>query len=124
VGLAVLLTAFALWRAGVFDGYWNDRNSGYADIGNWLAGQGAAGAVVMVGDAPSFTWHTGQLAIAVPNGPLDTVLAVADRYDARYLVLDSARPRTTDGLYMGTETHPRLAPRLATDQWQVYEVEP
>jgi hypothetical protein len=124
VGLAVLLTVFALWRAGVFGGEWNDRNSSYGEIGTWLANQGAAGAVVMVGDAPGFTWHTGQPAIAVPNDPLDTVVAVADRYGARYLVLDSARPRTTDGLYEGTESHPRLAPRLTTDQWQVYEVKP
>lgn len=124
VGLAVLLTAFALWRAGVLGGDWNHRNSGYAEIGDWLAGQGAAGAVVMVGDAPGFAWHTGQWAIAVPNDPLDTVLAVADRYGARYLVLDNARPRMTDGLYLGTETHPRLASRLTTDQWQVYEIEP
>jgi hypothetical protein len=122
VGLAVLLTAFALWRAGVLGGNWNNRNSGYADIGDWLAGQGAADAVVMVGDAPGFTWHTGQPAIAVPNDPPDTIVAVADRYDARYLVLDSARPRTTDGLYSGEASHARLIRRYETGLCQVYEI--
>jgi hypothetical protein len=126
VGLAVLLTAFALWRAGVLGGDWNDRNSGYDDIGDWLADQGAAGAVVMVGDAPAFTWHTGQPAIAVPNDPLDTVVSVADRYGARYLVLDSTRPRTTDRLYRGQASHPRLVPRHVTggeeQPWQLYEI--
>jgi hypothetical protein len=126
VGLAVLLTVLALWRAGVLSGGWNDRNHGYADIGDWLAGQGAADAVVMVGDAPGFTWHTGHLAIAVPNESLDTVVAVADRYGARYLVLDDKRPRPTDTLYAGETVYPRLKLRHTIggkDQsWQLYEI--
>ncbi len=133
VGLATLLTALALGRAGALNGDWNRRGLGYAEIGDWLAGQGAADAVVMAGDAPGLTWHTGHLAIAVPNEPLDTVLAVADRYGARYLVLDEFRPRTTDALYDGTATHPRLAlaGTKSPDQtgregegWQLYEIAP
>jgi len=67
---------------------WNEREAAYGEIGRWLAEKAAAGqgVVVMAGDAPGLTWHTGHLAIAVPNEPLDTVLAVADRYGARYLV--------------------------------------
>ena len=82
----------------------------------------------MAGDAPGFTWHTGHQAIAVPNEPLDTVLDVADRYGARYLVLDDFRPRTTDALYDGMVTHPRLALRYASGAgvggWQLYEITP
>jgi hypothetical protein len=62
----------------------------------------------MVGDAPGFTWHTGLPSIAVPNEPLETILAVADSYGAQYLVLDHARPRTTDDIYAGE----RIAPEL------------
>ena len=128
VGLAVLLTVLALWRAGVLSGSWNDRNHGYADIGDWLAGQGADDAVVMVGDAPGFTWQTGHLSIAIPNEPLDTILAVADRYGARYLVLDSTRPRTTDALYEEETAHPRLAIDYAVggeeQRWQLHEISP
>jgi Dolichyl-phosphate-mannose-protein mannosyltransferase len=134
VVLAVLLSVWALWRAGVLvttGGHgWNERGAGYGEIGQWLAEEGMAdpGTVVMVGDAPGFSWHTGHLSIAVPNEPLDTVLAVADRYGARYLVLDSFRPRTTDALYNGLETHPRLALRYMVgasgDAWQLYEIAP
>ncbi len=126
VAMAALVTVFALWRAGVLDGEWNERNQGYATIGAWLASQGATQAVVMVGDAPAFTWHAGHPAIAVPNEPLETILAVADRYGAQYLVLDSARPRTTDGLYAGQTTHSRLVLRYTTDSGkqtrQVYQI--
>jgi hypothetical protein len=127
-GLSVLLTLFALWRAGALGGQWNARDWGYAEIGRWLANEGAAEAVVMVGDAPAFTWHTGHAAIAVPSDPLDTVLAVADRYDARYLVLDRTRPRTTDTLYTGEASHPRLVLRNTVGPeehpWKLYEVRP
>jgi len=56
------------------------------------------------------------------------VLAVADRYGARYLVLDDFRPRTTDALYEGIASHPRLALRYVTPAdrgaWQLYEIIP
>jgi hypothetical protein len=62
----------------------------------------------------------------VPNDPLDTVVAVADRYDARYLVLDSTRPRTTDGLYSGEANHLRLELCHVTGEeeqsWQLYKI--
>ena len=134
VGLAVLISVWALWRAGALAGTngnrWNEREAGYTEIGQWLADKAAAGqgVVVMAGDAPGLTWHTGHPAIAVPNEPLDTVLAVADRYGARYLVLDDFRPRTTDALYEGIASHPRLALRYVTPAdrgaWQLYEIIP
>ena len=126
VGLAVLVTVFALGQAGVFSGKWNQRDLAYRELGDWLADHGAAQAVVMVGDAPGFTWHTAHMAIAVPNEPLDTVLAVADRYGARYLVLDDARPRTTDELYAGQTSNPRLILRHVVGKEdgarQLYEI--
>lgn len=126
VGLAVLVTALALWRAGVYDGAWNDRDRRYAEIGQWLAQQDAGQAIVMVGDAPGFTWHSGHMTVAIPNEPLDTILDVAGRYGARYLVLDDARPRTTDRLYEGQENHPGLLLRYHVDgesgPFQVYEI--
>jgi 4-amino-4-deoxy-L-arabinose transferase-like glycosyltransferase len=129
IALALLVTVAALWQAGALDGGWNRREQGYQGIGNWLLDHGAdPDTVVMVGDAPGFTWHTGHPAIAVPNDPLDTILAVAERYGARYLVLDDARPRTTDGLYAGQASQPRLALRYALESdeqlYQLYEVLP
>jgi hypothetical protein len=126
VGIAILLTSFSLWQAGVLSGEWNERDRGYVEIDRWLAEEGAGQTLVMVGDAPSFTWHTGLPSIAVPNEPLETILAVADRYGARYLVLDQARPRTTDSLYAGHSTSPRLSLRHSIadekETWQLYEI--
>lgn len=126
VGLAVLVTALALWRADVYNGGWNEQDRGYAKVGSWLHTQGAGQSVVMVGNAPGFTWHTGHMAIAIPNEPLDTILDAADRYGAHYLVLDSARPRTTDALYSGEAMDTRLSLRYTIESengiLQVYEI--
>jgi hypothetical protein len=127
VCIVLVVTGLALWRAGIWDGEWNRRDEGYRAIGQWLEAEGAAGATVMVGNAPGFVWYTGHPAVAIPNNNIDIILFVADRYDVRYLVLDAARPRTTDGLYAGEETHPRLVLRAASQAeaqpWQLYEVE-
>ena len=51
---------------------------------------------------------------------------MAGRYDARYLVLDGARPRTTDELYRGEATDPGLPLRYTVEGaggvLQVYEI--
>ena len=126
VGIAILVTAVALWRAGVFNGEWNRRDQGCAQAGDWLSAQGASGSVVMVGNAPGFTWHSGHATVAIPNEPLDTILDVADRYDARYLILDSSRPRTTDDLYAGRTIQDDLTLRVAfgeeTGPIQLFEI--
>ena len=126
VALAVLVTVVALWRAGVYNGTWNEQDRSYAEIGLWLDEQDAEQAVVMVGNAPGFTWHTGHLALAIPNEPLDTILDVAGRYGAQYVVLDRARPRTTDTLYRGEAVHPELVLRQRVERGgeplQVYEI--
>jgi hypothetical protein len=124
VGIAVLFTLLALWRSGVLNGDWNQRDQEYETIGEWLADAGLEDSTVMVGNAPGFTWHTGQPAIAIPNDPLDIVLTVAGRYGADYLVLDETRPRPTDGLYADEESHARLILRLETGRWQLYEIAP
>ena len=126
VGLAVLVTALALGRAGVYNGAWNQQDRGYVQVGAWLNEHDAGQAIVMVGNAPGFTWHTGHMAIAIPNEPLDTILDVADRYGAHYIVLDSARPRTTDDLYHGEATNPGFSLRHTIEGengvLQLYEI--
>jgi hypothetical protein len=122
VCIAALLTLAILSRGGVLSGDWNRRDQRYEAIDHWLADAGVSETVIMAGDAPALAWHTGRPTIAIPNEPLDTILAVSDRYGAGYLLLDGARTRPTDGLYAGQESHPRLVLRLKADAWQLYEI--
>lgn len=94
----------------------------YRQIGAWLEAHGLEGATVMVNNPPGFALRTGHPAIVVPNGDVETLLAVADRYGATVLVLDANRPGPLAGLYAGVETHPRLVRQVELDGAQVYRI--
>jgi hypothetical protein len=81
----------------------------YARLVGWLEAEGRAEAVVMLGDPPGFWYYGGGPAVVVPNEPLGRALEVADRYRARYLVLDRNRPAPLEPLYTGGASHPRLS---------------
>jgi hypothetical protein len=100
VSLAVLLTAVVVWTR-VIGGNtsftnnpsggqgWGLENYAYSHINEYLISQGeAAGDVVMVANPPGFFLASGNPAIAVPDGDVNTVLAAARRYHALYLVLE------------------------------------
>lgn len=99
-----------------------DSGEVYRQIGAWLEEQGLEKATVMVNNPPGFALRTGHPAIVVPNGDVDTLLAVADRYGATVLVLDANRPGPLAGLYAGTEAHPRLIRQVELDGAQVYRI--
>lgn len=72
----------------------------------------ADSAIILVNNPPGFYAATGRPAIAIPNGSLEAVYRAAERYGAKYLVLEEnsvaalrdlyPSPRSMDGLkYMG-----------------------
>lgn len=107
VGLALLVSGFVHYQGALVGTRWRGETP-YTRLVAWLEAQGALGEVVMVGDPPGYWYHGGGPSIVVPNEPVKTVLAVADRYGAHYLVLDCNHPRPLASLYEGEETHPRL----------------
>jgi hypothetical protein len=70
----------------------------------------------MVNDPASFYYHTRLASLAIPNASLDTVLAVMDRYEAAYLVLD-ANNVSLQALYRAPESSARLR-RLKTFDYE------
>lgn len=86
-GLAVLLTA-VIFIIRVLPG-WEREDGHYAAVESLLTQLGApADAVIIVRNPPGYNIVAGRPAIALPAGGLATVLAVAERYNARYLVLE------------------------------------
>jgi len=64
----------------------------------------------MVGNPPDFWYHTHRPAVVVPNGDAETLLAAADRYGARYVLLDWTLPAVLAGFYTEEASHSRLRP--------------
>ncbi len=108
VVLALLVSSFVVYRGIAISTRWRQPDIRYIQLANWLAVHGESDSLVMLGDPPSW-WYVSDIpAIVVPNEPPDVVLAVAQRYGARYLVLDVNRPAPLAALYDRTQTHPRL----------------
>jgi hypothetical protein len=75
-------------------------------IGARLADQPAP--VVMVNNAPGYVYHTGQMAISIPNGDVETLIAAAHRFDAQWVVLEANHPAALADLYARPQSEPRL----------------
>jgi hypothetical protein len=109
-GISLLIYSSRVIGTGSWaDPSWNQADGAMVQIGRWIKAHTEEEPVVMVGNPPAFTYHTGLWSIVLPNeGVADTVRA-AQRYGARYMVLDQNRPTPLAALYNGQETHPALA---------------
>jgi 4-amino-4-deoxy-L-arabinose transferase-like glycosyltransferase len=125
VGMAIMVSGFLYYRGVLARVRQPEAIAPYSTLAAWLAGRGETDTLVMVGDPPGYWYYGGGLSIVVPNEPVETTLAVADRYGAHYLVLDANRPTPLASLYEGTATHPRLslAASLPGDL-RVYRIQP
>jgi hypothetical protein len=85
---------------------WNQADAVYQAVGAQLKNEPAA--VVMVNNPPGYFYHTGQSAIAIPNGNVETLLAAAKRFGAQWVVLDANRPSALAELYERPQSEPRL----------------
>lgn len=89
VGLAALMTGLVFATRALPAG----QSPGYAEVEQELAARGAQlGEVVMVNNPPGYFLASGRPAVVIPNGDVSTLLAVAERYGARFVVLDGNAP--------------------------------
>ena len=132
IGLAIILTAVIVWGR-VMGGKggqalrpssgqaWGQENAAYSQIYRYLVSQGVtAEDVVMVANPPGFYLASGNPAIAVPEGDVNTLVTVARRYNVLYLILeDGSVPASllpvyenpmgqTDLIYLGKVENARI----------------
>lgn len=89
VGITALMTA-AIFALRVLPN-WEREDGHYAAVESLLVQQGApSDAIVIVRNPPGYNIVTGRPAIALPAGGIPALLSVAERYDARYLILEPA----------------------------------
>lgn len=62
--------------------------------------------IVMTTNPPGYFAHTKRSAIAIPDGEIPMLLEVAERYNAKILILEKDHPNGLDDLYANPETHP------------------
>jgi len=90
--------------------FWGDTEVLYRNVESFLVARDALPEeVVIVSNPPAYYTATGRSAIVVPDGDVDTVLAVARRYHASYLILEkSSLPRGIKPIFDSPESFPSL----------------
>ncbi len=122
VGMSVLMTT-VIFVIRVAPG-WAREDGPYVGVEKFLVQQGAPkDAIVIVRNPPGYNIVSGRPAIALPVGGLPAILAVAGRFQARYLVLE---PEGTSGdlqvLYDQPNSNPSFHYLGATDGNRIYEI--
>ncbi len=87
IGLTVLMTIFILLSR---IPSWRTEFSTYRNVDKFLSAHGMSeGDTVIVSNPPGFYLASGNPAIAIPDGNIDTILALRDRFSAEYLILEA-----------------------------------
>lgn len=86
VGLTVLMTIFiSMSRISS----WKTEFSTYKNIDQFLSAHGMSNVdVVIVSNPPGFFLASSNPAIAIPDGNMETIIALRDRFSADYLILE------------------------------------
>lgn len=64
----------------------------YQAVAEWMAENVPAWARVLAGDPAAFRYWSGRESLSIPNDGISTLLEVAERYDAYYVVVDPNVP--------------------------------
>ena len=78
--------------------------------------------IIMVNNPPGFYLASARYSIVIPDGDPGTLLKVADRYDAAYLVLEENHPVGLNELYNNPLSYPELDYLTSVNGAQIYKM--
>jgi 4-amino-4-deoxy-L-arabinose transferase-like glycosyltransferase len=111
--LAGVLTLGLLWTRVVgmspASSAWGEASDAYAQVGQILGSLDPTRSVVASNNPPGMYLASGAPSVMIPNGPPETLRAVIERYDVRWVVLDANRPEGLASLYLAPDSVPWLA---------------
>ena len=104
-GLVFFAALISLFTAAQKLSAWNTAQAEYAAI---IPALPNPAATVMAINPPAVLYFGGEKAIAVPNEPPETVITIARKYGADYLILEKNHPAPLDKLYRGDDVPPQF----------------
>jgi hypothetical protein len=113
IALITIVMTIAIIRSRVSEGVLGAGQGGnkqtvFQQAAQWITAKGEAESIVMVGDPPCYYAETNRAAIVIPEGGALEVLMAADRYHARYILIDRDVPPAMLPLYQGQAAFPRF----------------
>src|SRR5450759_1766955 len=102
---------------------WSKSSSTYQAVDQYLVESGASGdQIVLVNNSPGYFTATGRSAIVIPDGDVNTMMAVARKYGASYLVLEQNTVDGLRGLFQNPQSLPGLEFLQTVDQAQIFRI--
>jgi 4-amino-4-deoxy-L-arabinose transferase-like glycosyltransferase len=93
---------------------WNFAGRSYQVAAQHLAMHSKPSELVAVNNPPGFFLASGRQAVVIPNGTLDTLRTVAQRYGVQWVILEPNHPSGLDSLYANPGASDWLA---LTESW-------
>lgn len=109
------------WGAGAT--HYQIIEQGLIDRMEFLGGQGL-NEPVMVNNPPGYWLATGRQAVSIPYGNADTILAVAQRYQIHYLILEIDQVQGAAWLSENPSDRPGFDHLATVDDAQIYQLYP
>lgn len=101
---------------------WSDGMARYLRLEQALQGLSPGeGDVVLINNPPGFFLASGRSSIVIPDGDIASLLAVARRYDGKYLLLEPSHPRGLDELYQTPGDRPGLRYLTRVDEVHFFQ---
>lgn len=101
---------------------WSESMARYVHLEQALQALAPAeGAVILVNNPPGFYLASGRSSIAIPDGDIASLLAVARRFGGRYLLLEPSHPRGLEELYQNPGDRPGLRYLTSLDGVHIFE---
>jgi hypothetical protein len=113
VGFCVLFTAALFWSrvigSNLSEPVWSQSDRQYQAVARALQDFGSGSdSRVLVNNPPGYFLASGSEALVIPDGDISTLLSVAKRYHADYLVLEANHVAGLDQLYRSPGSLPGL----------------
>jgi hypothetical protein len=122
--LAILMTAYLVNFRVISDG-WAKDDLIYPSVEEVLRQNGLnPGDVVIVRNPPGYFLAAGEPAVALPFGDESTLLAVAEKFHARYLILEQGGTfESIQDLYDDPQSHPAFVYLGEVHEAKLYRIE-
>lgn len=123
--LAILMTAY-LVKFRVISGGWAKDDLIYPSVQKMLLDHGLSrGDVVIVRNPPGYYLASQNPAIALPFGDPSTILAVAEKFNAKYLVLEKGGTfETIESIFYEPQSNPSFVYLGEVNEAKLYRIEP
>ena len=127
LALALMLTVLAVQKrvigTDIRDPIWNDGTETYRRLEKRLLDVGVDPEdIVVVNNAPGFYAANGRSAISIPDGSPETLILVAQRYGADYVLLEQNHPRGLEALYRSPADLTGLDYLFTFERTHVFEI--